>query len=213
MTQFRQIFTLLIILSISISIKAQESNTIIHTVNKGQTLYSISKLYGTTVEEIVKMNPESATTLYIGQQLCIPSKKEEPENKSVIKKDNNGTLFHTIQSGETLYRLSKLYGITTQEICDANPGLSTSNFRVGETIRIPRIAENAEINKAETKEEDSALQNENNDNKPQNTIEHRVKKGETLYRISKTYGVSTADIIATNPELKQNGLKKKIQRE
>lgn len=210
MTQFRQIFTLLIILSISISIKAQESNTIIHTVNKGQTLYSISKLYGTTVEEIVKMNPESATTLYIGQQLSIPSKKEEPGNKSVIKKDNNGKLFHTIQSGETLYRLSKHYGITTQEICDANPGLSTSNFRVGETIRIPRIAENAEINKAETKEEDSALQNENNDNKPQNTIEHRVKKGETLYRISKTYGVSTADIIATNPELKQNGLKKKM---
>ncbi|MBO7271482.1 MAG: LysM peptidoglycan-binding domain-containing protein, partial [Bacteroidaceae bacterium] len=61
-----------------------------------------------------------------------------------------------IQSGETLYRLSRMYGITTQELCDANPGLSTSNFRVGETIRIPKVAENADINKPSKKEEETA---------------------------------------------------------
>ena len=69
MAQVKHIFSLLVILIVSISINAQESNIIMHTVNKGQTLYSISKLYGTTVEDIVKMNPESAATLSVK---CLP---------------------------------------------------------------------------------------------------------------------------------------------
>lgn len=202
MKRLKQIFSLLTILFISLSINAQENNIITHTVNKGQTLYSISKLYGTTVEDIVKMNPESATTLSVGQQLRIPGNSKENEKKVVVKKNNDGTLYHTIQSGETLYRLSKLYGITTQEICDANPGLSTSNFRVGETIRIPRIVENIENNTSLPKEEEQVT--------PEGTIKYKVKKGETIYSIAKTYGVETSDIISANPELSKNGLKKKM---
>lgn len=210
MRELRQIFSLLMVLFISVNINAQESSTITHTVVQGQTLYSISKLYGTTVEKIVKMNPQSATTLSVGMQLVIPSHTSGNEEKTIVKKSNDGTLFHTIQSGETLYRLSRLYGITTQEICDANPGLSTSNFRVGETIRIPKVAENADINKTLKKEENTALQQDDNGKLPQNTIQHTVKKGETLYRISKTYGVGTEDILSANPELKKGGLKKKM---
>ena len=202
MKRIKQIFSLLTILFISLSINAQENNIITHTVNKGQTLYSISKLYGTTVEDIVKMNPESATTLSVGQQLRIPGNSKENEKKVVVKKNNDGTLYHTIQSGETLYRLSKLYGIPTQEICDANPGLSTSNFRVGETIRIPRIVENIENNTSLPKEEEQVT--------PEGTIKYKVKKGETIYSIAKTYGVETSDIISANPELSKNGLKKKM---
>ena len=210
MRQLKQIFSLIIVLFISVSINAQESNTITHTVVKGQTLYSISKLYGTTVEKIVKMNPESATTLSVGMQLVIPSRTDINEEKAIVQKNNDGTIYHTIQSGETLYRLSRMYGITTQELCDANPGLSTSNFRVGETIHIPRVAENADINKPSKKEEETALQQNDNNKQSQNTIQHTVKKGETLYRISKIYGVETDDIISANPELKKGGLKKKM---
>ncbi len=210
MRQLKQIFSLIIVLFVSVSINAQESNTITHTVVKGQTLYSISKLYGTTVEKIVKMNPQSATTLSVGMQLVIPSLTDINEEKAIVQKSNDGTIYHTIQSGETLYRLSRMYGITTQELCDANPGLSTSNFRVGETIRIPRVAENADINKPSKKEEETALQQNDNSKQSQNTIQHTVKKGETLYRISKIYGVGTDDIISANPELKKGGLKKKM---
>ena len=102
MKHFKQIFSLLAILFVSFSVYAQENNIIRHTVNKGQTLYSISKIYGTTVEEIVKMNPESATTLSVGQQLIIPGKSKESVNKVVAQKSDDGTLYHTIQSGETL---------------------------------------------------------------------------------------------------------------
>ena len=172
MARIKQILSLLIILFASLSINAQENNITTHTVSKGQTLYSISKLYGTTVEDIIKLNPESATTLSIGLQLRIPVNSKDNEKKSAVKKNNDGSLMHTIQSGETLYRLSKLYSITTQEICDANPGLSTSNFRVGETIRIPQTAKITELNTQPTQEESI----EENDYQQGNVIKHTVKK-------------------------------------
>ena len=98
MTRFKHIFIMLFALGYSICINAQESNVITHTVDKGQTLYSISKLYNTTVEEIVKMNPESEKTLSVGQQLRIP-RKTNNENKVLVQKNNDGTIYHTIQSG------------------------------------------------------------------------------------------------------------------
>ena len=207
MTQLKKIFTLLFIFFYSFSINAQESNIITHTVNKGQTLYSISKLYGTTVEEIIKINPESITTLSVGQILRIPGNTTEKKNEAIVRKGDDGKLFHTIQSGETLYRLSKLYGITTQEICDANPGLSTSNFRVGETICIPKVVKNTATVTPATQVEENI---DNNDYRTGNGISHKVKKGETIYSLAKSYGVEPADIISANPELKKSGLKKKM---
>lgn len=205
MTRFRQIFIMLVAFGYSICINAQESNIITHTVEKGQTLYSISKQYDTTVEEIVRMNPDSDKALSVGQQLRIP-KQTKKENKVILQKNNDGTIHHTIQSGETLYRLSKLYGITTQEICDANPGLSTSNFRVGETIRIPRIAENAEVKTQKTDNENI----NDNTNLQKGNIRHIVKKGETVKSIAKYYGIEVSDILAANPELKAGNLKKRM---
>jgi LysM repeat protein len=207
MTRYRLIFTLLVALTINTAVNAQENSIITHTVNKGQTLYSISKLYNTTVEEIVKMNPESAVTISVGQQLRIPRSTQAKAPKTVIKRNDDGQIYHTIQSGETLYRLGKLYGIAPQEICDANPGLSTSNFRVGETIRIPRIAENAEIlANAEKENKTTPVQEE----KPQykHSIKHIVKKNETLESLAQKYNSTPEDILAANPGLENGTLKK-----
>ena len=209
MTRYKLIFVLLLALAINTGINAQENGIITHTVIKGQTLYSISKLYNTTVEEIVKMNPESAVTISIGQELRIPrSTTQAKTTKAVIKRNDDGQICHTIQSGETLYRLGKLYGIPPQEICDANPGLSTSNFRAGETIRIPRIAENAEILANAEKENKAKPAQEE---KPQYKyhIKHIVKKNETVESLAKKYGITTEEILVANPDIKDGNLKKK----
>lgn len=208
MTKFKKISILLIALALHTGIIAQESGTITHTVNKGQTLYSISKLYNTTVEEIIRINPESAVTLSAGQKLRIPQSQKENHSKTIIHKNDNGQIFHTIQSGETLYRLGKLYGIAPQEICDANPGLSTSNFRVGETIRIPRIAENAEILANKEKEEKKTQKGQD---KPQHQyhIKHIVKKGETIESLAIKYRSTPEEIMAANPDIENGKLKKK----
>ena len=208
MVLFKRIFMVLAALSIAFHSNAQNSDFITHTVNKGQTLYAISKLYNTTVEEIVKLNPESVSRLSIGQQLRIPYNTNDNSRKVISRKDNDGTIYHTIQSGETLYRLGKIYGISPNEICDANPGLSTANFRVGETIRIPRIAGSVGINASEqvSAEEDSAIPTK----QYKYHLNHKVKKGETISGLADKYKVSKDDILAANPELKGKELKKKM---
>lgn len=211
MTRLKHIFVLFAAFTISIGANAQENGLIIHTVNKGQTLYSISKLYGTTVEEIIRINPESKNALSVGQQLRIPRSGNEDASDAVINRSDDGRIYHTIKSGETLYRLGKLYGITPLEICDANPGLSTNNFRVGETIQIPRIADNAEIlekQKKETVQEPVVSQEE----KPQYKyhIKHRARKGETVESLAKKYNIPQEDIIAANPELSNGKVKNKM---
>ena len=56
-----------------------------------------------------------------------------------LSQDTAGTggRYHTIARGETLYRLTIMYGVTAQEICDANPGLSAENFKAGTIVLIP----------------------------------------------------------------------------
>lgn len=209
MARIKQTLLVAITLFLSlINMNAQERNLIIHTVNKGQTLYSISKLYDTTIENIVKMNPGCENKLSVGQQLRIEKGAKDESIKTIVSKDEYGTISHTIQSGETLYRLGKMYGIDPQDICDVNPGLSTSNFRVGETIRIPRAAQEIKAESAKANYEEADIPQ--NDAKEKKEIIHKVKKNDTLYSIAKIYGVSIEDIIANNPEIKGKVIKRKM---
>ena len=104
------------------------SGHFMHTVTKGQSLYSISSMYNVPIAEIVKLNPGSDERIKVGQALKIPQTGAE-----------NQVIFHTIQAGETLYKLSVKHGVSVERICRANPGLSVKNFRVGQVIAIPPV--------------------------------------------------------------------------
>lgn len=184
---------------------AQKSNFVSHTVVKGQTLYSISKMYNTTVDEIIKFNPGSAEKLSIGQKLIIP-RDSAPEEKNVKK--------HTIKAGETLYRLSKMYNVTTDEICAANPGLSINNFRAGEVIIIPTKKQElpkepkATI-KATAPEPKTVAKKEQE--KPQIIIgTHKVARKESIESICEKYNITSEELIKANPILKEKKLKRKM---
>ena len=176
---------------------AQENRFFTHTVSKGQTLYSISKMYNTTVEEIVKYNPESASKLSIGQKLNIPQKGSAPEHSSSNEKVNDESTYHTIKSGETLYRLGKMYGVTPQEICDANPGLSISNFRTGEVVLIPKSKNVVTDNKRSMEKEPLVI-----------VESHKTKKNESIEEICVKYGITREELLEANPPLKSAELKK-----
>lgn len=177
---------------------AQNSDFFIHTVNKGQTLYSISRMYQTTVKEIIDLNPECVNKLSIGQKIKIRQNKKLTQQQDSI---NNGERYHTIQPGETLYRLGQKYGITPQEICEANPGLSISNFRSGEVILIPAPKKQAQQPIVEPQAPTQP------DTIPIRTT-HKVAKGETVYRITKLYNITEEELRTVNPGIKKNKLKK-----
>ena len=201
---YRYITVLFVMLFATIALYAQDKNFFIHTVSKGQTLYSISKMYNTTVEEIAKYNPESAAKLSIGQKLRIPQNTTNDTPVTVVNKEGKDGIYHTIQSGETLYRLSKMYGVTPREICDANPGLSTSNFRVGEVILIPRPVKSIEV------KSDNNGQNNNDKKEIDIVATHKVQKGEKVEDICAKYGITEEELWAANPDVKNRKIKKKM---
>ena len=182
----------------SIKVMAQataESGYFLHTVTKGQSLYSISSMYNVTIDDIVRLNPGSDKQIREGAALKIPQATTTNSDKPV---------FHTIQAGETLYRLSVKYNVTTQAICEANPGLSSENFRSGQVIIIPVQSASKtekETPKATAKEETTVKMNDWKDM-------HKVERKETIFSISREYGITEEELIAANPELKNGKLKR-----
>jgi membrane-bound lytic murein transglycosylase D len=102
---------------------------IIHTIQAGETIYRVSKLYNVSVDNLKQWNNLTENTVEIGQELMImggttkPAVYAEPTpTKSYStttvsqSNNNNNTQYHTLQPGETVFRVSKLYGVTVEEI-------------------------------------------------------------------------------------------------
>lgn len=109
-----------------------------------------------------------------------------------IQKSNNKVIIggqmyyvHMVKKGETLFSLSKAYNVSQKEIAKENPDIFLG-LQVGQALKIPTS------DKRES--DDKLLSNDFN--------YHRVKKGQTLYFLSRKYNVSQEDIIACNPDVK-----------
>ena len=178
-----------------ICLQAQTSDSyFLHTIARGENLTSIAATYNVSVADIVRLNPGSDRFIKAGETLRIPQSK-----------DNNGPQYHTIQPGETLYGLMKRYDVTVEAICKANPGLSESNFRSGQVIIIPAADKTADlpIIQSDQPASQSVII-------PQQSYRdiHKVKRRETIYSICREYGITEEELIAANPELKTEKLKR-----
>lgn len=190
-------------LSVLFSIQAAAQDYFMHTVTQGQGLYSISRMYGVTEDDIIRLNPGSEKVIKTGQELRIPNKKPSATSGK----------FHTVQKGETLFRLAVQNRISVKELCDANPGLSADNFKIGQVITIPAPSDKDPLA--------STIENAG-DNAPQDikadaqTIQsdtavykttHVVRKRETVFRICRNYGITQDEFFRANPEYRYTKLK------
>ena len=192
----RLICTLLMAGSCIMQAYAQENVTFfLHTIEKGQSLYSIASMYGISQADIVRLNPGTDERIYAGQTLRIPQSTD----------NTLAPTFHTIVEGETLYSLTRRYHTTTKAICDANPGLSAQNFRAGQVICIPV----ADKNLATEDKKSAPQQNVQNPAESPCRDMHKVKRRETVFSISRKYGITEEQLIAANPEIKD---KEKLDR-
>ena len=202
--------------SLSMPVHAQnEAGYLLHTVTKGQSLYSIASMYNVSVDELIRMNPGSEKRIRTGKTLRIPQKAGSNQNKPT---------FHTIKAGETLYQLTLKYQVTAKAICSANPGLSAQNFRIGQIVAIPpRTVEQTTSSTVPThpvdgvvvangaKDKGKGQKEEVADAQPKKDSwreMHKVKRKETIYSIAKEYDITEEELIAANPELKTEKLKK-----
>ncbi len=131
-----------------------------YTVKSGDSLWSISRKFGVTVNDLKKVNNLSSNLLNIGQNLIIPGKKNNTSsNEYVVKK------------GDTLYGIANKYNVSVDNLKSYN-NLSTDSLSIGQIIKIP-------------------------DNKV-NSNEYVVKSGDSLYSISRKYGVSVDELMSVN---------------
>lgn len=104
----------------------------------------------------------------------------------------NGTKYyiHTVQAKETFYGLSKLYGVSIDDIQHSNDNLKS--LTIGQQIRIPYInlTENPQYSDGEI-----IIKN------GKSFVVHTVKAGETLYSLARTYGTSAGQILVENPSI------------
>ncbi len=165
----------------------QATEFIFHTVEKGQTVYFISRKYDVPLEVIYKNNPGSDQQLINGTIIKIPKKYDTASDVAEVKEGKY--VMHTVQSKETMYALSKQYGVSISEIIDSNPVLKSGILEEGSSIRIPQSANEVE---QVVVDKDQKLEDEL-------YIYHSIKQGETMYSIAQSYRAKLNDVEEANP--------------
>ncbi|MDR0700539.1 MAG: LysM peptidoglycan-binding domain-containing protein, partial [Tannerella sp.] len=165
-----------------------EEDIFYHTIERGQTVYSIAKMYDVKVEELHRLNIGSDEGIRVGDKLKIPQKKIVRTSASKTGA-GDAYLYHTIQARETLYGVSKQYGVSGESIVEANPGLSYESFSTGKTIRIPAGKKQKQTTEIVEKQEGAK------------EIYYTVPAKETMYNICKAFKTSEKELLKLNPEL------------
>lgn len=162
----------------------QESNPFVHIVKKGETLYGLSKTYGVSQEDIIANNPQVRVGLKLGQEIVIPQPSVKESANEQLNMEGN-VLYHTIKQGETLYRLSKNYNISIENILKLNPGVSPENFKTGTVIKIVANAPKTEKRETTVTVMESYI----------------AETGDNMKKISKRTGVDIEDLEDANPNV------------
>jgi len=142
----------------------------VYTVKTGDTLWTISRKTGVSIETITSINKlNNAANIYVGQKLRI-SNKENNENTNSIR--------YTVKSGDLLWKIAQKYNVTVQEIINLNNINSPYYIYIGQTILIPGEEEN---------------------NQPQNSyFYYTVKAGDILWNISQKYDTTVQKLVKLN---------------
>jgi LysM repeat protein len=162
---------------------------VLHKVGEKETVYGLSKRYGTTVDEVIKYNPSADAGLEIGLILKIPYVA-----RVAVKNGSNGST-HKVAEKETLYSISRIYNVTVDEIKQWN-NLSSNDLALGQVLVVKKSGGTASTTIASTAIIQPATQKG----------VHKVEAKETLFSISRQYNVSVDDIKKWN-NLEGNELK------
>lgn len=208
-----------LLLFISTAVFSQK--TIKHTVVNGESIYLIAKKYKVTEADIYALNPKvKGTLLQLKTTLVIPNKnykkedkKKEDKKKKVVVEKTELTEVHVVAAGESLYRISKQYGISIEKIKELNPAIKSENIQIGDKLIVIAPKKEVIIEEAiETpkKTELPAIILPEVYAAPVNcedelgNIIHTVQKGETLYKISKKYKIKLSLLKELNEEVVDN---------
>mgnify|MGYP004560441091 FL=1 len=137
---YRKNILFLLILFLTVCFSFAET----HTVEKGETYYSISRKYGISVDQLCAMNNLTVNdVLKVGQKLSILEKNVEKSSlpsistsKSLSNAERKFDTY-TVQKGDTFYRIAKVNGISVEELKALNNFDSDTVLKAGQRLKIP----------------------------------------------------------------------------
>ena len=175
---------------------------LMHEVKQGETLYGLAKSYGTTIDELIAVNPGSENGIKIGQKLMIPSSRTNEraavdadkqvhdafsQNSVQIAPQGSDPVYQTINDGEDIYTIAKHYNTSIESILINNPGLKPDEYVAGTKIKVvPNTAVPFNYERVGRR-----------------NYKYEVKRGETYASIATDNGISEAELKAANPDLKK----------
>nr|WGD89344.1 peptidoglycan endopeptidase LytE [Bacillus subtilis] len=165
-------------------------------VKKGDTLWDLSRKYDTTISKIKSENHLRSDIIYVGQTLSINGKSTSSKSSS----SSISSSTYKVKSGDSLWKISKKYGMTINELKKLN-GLKSDLLRVGQVLKL----------KGSTSSSSSSSSKVSSSS----TSTYKVKSGDSLSKIASKYGTTVSklkslnglksDVIYVNQVLKVKG--------
>lgn len=172
-------------------------------------------------QEVVQNDPPPAEEPVKPKAKPAKTKPTPPKEQTLTVVSRDSETAHTVEAGETLYSLSRKYGISVDEIKMSNGDALKKGLKVGQVVKIPTTktidSTDSSIGSTvtPTKEVSVSKPVETQVSEPVaatpeatsgGTISHKVAPKETLYSLSKRYGVTVDDIKSQNPDIARHGL-------
>jgi len=163
----------------------RNAEPIVYTVKAGDNLWDISRKYGVSVEVIIDINNfRDKDFLSLGQKLEIPAIGGGVSNSN--QKQEPTIITYTVVKGDTLWSISQRYDVKMISIISVNNLKQISRLSIGQKLKLPIT--NMDIAKAEGYDQEAVAEE----------IIYYVKKGESLWSISREYNVKLESIVAAN---------------
>jgi LysM repeat protein len=157
----------------------QSATTKYYTIQKGNTLSAIAIKYNTTVAKLKSWNNLKSDTIYIGQKIIVTKKTNttknttNSDNTSTNNKVSSTNMYYTVQRGNTLSAISRVYNVSITDIKNWN-NLKSDTILIGQELIIKQKVTNT---------------------KPTNKVsKYIVQYGDSLSVIGKVYGVSVVNL-------------------
>ncbi|MEP5254791.1 MAG: LysM peptidoglycan-binding domain-containing protein [Winogradskyella arenosi] len=172
--------TLILTLVLSSNLMLAQESYIEHTIQKGESVYRISRQYGVSVQSIYALNPGSKAIIYAGSTLRIPKAEVSSPNTNPTPSpttNDDGFIKYEVKRGETKFSLARRFGVSISQLEQQNPHI-VPMLQEGHILTVDKSLQEkpAELSKGQ----------------------HRVVKGETLFGIANANGISLAQLKAAN---------------
>lgn len=191
--------------------KVKGRRVVVHQVEQGETLYSLSRRYDAPVRDIISFNDLVDNTISLDQLLMIPLEKEKSGRRKVpagLDEDSEQEslkiekvtpqvekTMHTVQPKETLFAISRLYEMSVDDIKRLN-AMTTNDLAVGQVIYVQSSTDIASKKKPDEPVKIVALPKSTS--APAGYAEYLVQSGDMLETIARKFNVRPDSIIIWN---------------